>query len=139
MTRAGTEVLVGSVMQKLAHDLRATLIPVYGDLLNRLTNLLPRKISPEALLALIGTLSDLFKYLLVPTSELKLLEDTWTCLRATLSKCIPEVQRAAAEAWGLALRRMRLPVREKSVVMIAQNLEGIEDACAWIFVFACKV
>lgn len=123
----------------MAHDLRTTLSPVYGDVLTRLLKLLPRNISAPALTALLSTFSSLFKYLLVPSIHIGLLEQTWTLLRAILPKCLLDVQRAMAEVWGSVLRRMKMAAREKAVTMVAASAEGIEDASAWVFVFACKV
>lgn len=128
-----------SLLQKMLHDLRTTLSPVYPDLLDHLLNLLPRSISAPALTALLATFSSLFKYLLVPSVPLQLLEETWSSIRNTLPKCLPEVQRAMAEVWGSVVRRLKLIAREKAVTLIADNVDGIEDTSAWIFVFACKV
>ncbi|KAG6382181.1 armadillo-type protein [Boletus reticuloceps] len=83
------------LLQKLAHDLRTTLSPVYADLLAKL----------------LTTLSGLFS---------------------------PEVQRAAAEVWASVLRRLKTSAREKAVLLMANNLDGVESASAWMLVFACK-
>ncbi|KAG5642515.1 hypothetical protein DXG03_002616 [Asterophora parasitica] len=123
------------LLQKMAHDLRTTLLPVYPNLLKRLLMLLPRSISAPALTALLETFSALFKLLLVPSDHL---EKTWSALRATLSNCIPEIQRAMAEVWGALLRRLKPAARERAVILLAEDAEGIEDASAWVVVFACK-
>jgi U3 small nucleolar RNA-associated protein 20 len=128
-----------SLLSKLAHDLRTTLAPSYVDLLEVLLRLLPRPISAPSLTALLATLSGIFKYLLVPSIKLDLLDQTWSSFRAVLPTCSPEVQRAAAEVWGFVLRRLKSVARQRAVVLMAQNLEGVEDASAWMVVLACKV
>jgi hypothetical protein len=40
---------------------------------------------------------------------------------------------------GFVLRRLKSVTRQRAVVLMAQNLEGVEDASAWIVVFACEV
>ena len=128
-----------SLLQKLAHDLRATLSPAYFDLLDCLLALLPRSLSAPTLTALLAAFSALFKYLLIPSVDPALAKKTWTRLRAALLKCNPEVQRAVAELWGSVLRRLKPGARENVVVLMAGDQEGIEDASAWAFVYACKV
>jgi U3 small nucleolar RNA-associated protein 20 len=130
---------MGSLLQKMTHDLRTTLSPVYPDLLSRLLKLLPRSISVPALGVLLETLSSLFKFLLVPSIHLDLLEKTWTAVRDILPTCLPEIQRAMAEVWGSVLRRLKTAAREKAVTLLAEKAEGVEDASAWVVVFACKV
>ncbi|KIJ63496.1 hypothetical protein HYDPIDRAFT_133895 [Hydnomerulius pinastri MD-312] len=126
------------LLQKLAHDLRTTLSPVYGDLLAKLLNFLPRPIAAPALTTLLATLSGLFRYLLVPSIHLDLLQQTWSSFHSVLPSCSPEVQRAAAEVWASVLRRLKTSAREKAVLLMANNLDGVEDASAWMLVFACK-
>ncbi|KAG1882502.1 armadillo-type protein [Suillus subluteus] len=126
------------LLNKLAHDLRTTLAPSYVDLLEVLLRLLPRPISAPSLTALLATLSGLFRYLLVPSINLDLLDQTWSSFRAVLPTCNSDVQRAAAEVWGSVLRRLKSVAREKAVILMAQNLEGVEDASAWMMIFACK-
>lgn len=128
-----------SLLQNLAHDLRTTISPLYPDLLAHLLKLLPRSISAPALTTLLATLSALFKYLLIPSTDTELLETTWSSFREALPKCIPEVQVAAAEVWGSTLRKMKVPARERSMVLMANSVEGLEDTSAWMVVFACKV
>lgn len=128
-----------SLLQKLAHDLRTTLSPVYADLLAKLLVFLPRPIATPALTALLATLSGLFRYLLVPSIHLNLLQQTWSSFHAVLPSCSPEVQRAAAEVWASVLRRLKTSAREKAVLLMANNLDGVEVAAAWVLVFACKV
>jgi U3 small nucleolar RNA-associated protein 20 len=132
-------VLLLSLLNKLAHDLRTTLAPSYADLLEVLLRLLPRPILAPALTALLATLSGLFRYLLVPSINLDLLDQTWSSFRAVLPTCNSDVQRAAAEVWGSVLRRLKSVARERAVILMAQNLEGVEDASAWMVIFACKV
>ncbi|KAJ3935001.1 MAG: armadillo-type protein [Lentinula lateritia] len=126
------------LLQKIAQDLRLTLAPVYPELLERLLQLSARSISSEVLTVLLSTLSALFKYLLVPSTDSTLLEQTWSAFRATLPKCLPEIQRALAEVWGSVLRRLKVALRPKAMVLLAENLEDIGDAAAWCLVSACK-
>jgi hypothetical protein len=123
----------------MAHDLRTTLSPIYTSLLDHLLALLPRTISAAALTALLETLASLFRYLLIPAINNTLLEETWTRLCHILPKCLAEIQRAVAEVWGGVLRRMKTGPREKAVQLIAQNAASIEDASAWVIVYASKV
>ena len=109
-------------------------------MLGRLLQLLPRSLSAEALTALLATFSALFKYVLVPAVEVELLSQAWTAFVNVLPQCHPEVQRATAEVWGATLRRLKLSLREDAVRMVAGCTDsGLGDACAWIFVTACKV
>ncbi|KAK1236291.1 U3 snoRNP protein [Marasmius sp. AFHP31] len=126
------------LIQKLAQDLRSTIIPVYPTLLERLLQLPTRSIAPEALKIFISTLSSLFKYLVIPATNPELLEKTWAALRQTLPKCLPEIQRAIAEVWGSVLRKLKASLRERAIVLVAEDLSGIDDAAAWMFVSACK-
>ncbi|KAG1788657.1 armadillo-type protein [Suillus plorans] len=126
------------LLNKLAHDLRTTLAPSYADLLEVLLRLLPQPISAPSLTALLATLSGLFRYLLVPSINLDLLDQTWSSFRAVLPTCNSDVQRAAAEVWGSVLRRLKSVARERAVILMAKNLEGVEDASAWMMIFACK-
>ncbi|KAF7330551.1 DRIM domain-containing protein [Mycena venus] len=137
------------LLQKITHDLRMTLSPVYLDpILPRLLALLLRSktISAPALTALLATFAALFKFLLIPASSssgLELLEKTWTCIQDILPRCLPEVQRAMAEVWGGVLRRLKPEAKEKAVVLLAgsvitQSADKVEDAAAWCLVYACK-
>jgi U3 small nucleolar RNA-associated protein 20 len=67
------------------------------------------------------------------------LGETWPALVSVLPKCNPQVQRAVAEVWGAVLRRLKGDARVNAVEMLSKDLEGIEDAAAWIVVSACKV
>ncbi|KAJ8454750.1 hypothetical protein ONZ51_g12850 [Trametes cubensis] len=127
------------LFQKLAHDLRTTLAPEYPRVLKRLLQLLPRSLAAEALTALLATFSALFKYVLVPSIDSELLQQAWGAFRDVLPQCHPEVQRATAEVWGATLRRLKVSLREDAVRILASSSnEGLGDACAWIFVTACK-
>lgn len=126
-------------MQKLAHDLRTTLSPVYPAILKQLLKLLPRPLDTAALTVLLETLSSLFRYLLVPSIHTELISHSWNAVRSILPKCLPEVQRAFAEVWGSVLRRLKSASRDRAVNLLAENAEGLEDASAWAVVFACKV
>ena len=123
----------------MAHDLRTTLTPIYADLLQKLLSLLPRPISPPALTCLLETLSSLFRYLLIPSVNLVLVDQTWDAICQVLLKCHGEIQRAVAEVWGSCLRRMKKEARENAVTLLADRTGDIEDASAWALVFACKV
>lgn len=123
----------------MAHDLRTTLSPVYVALVDRLLSLLPRSLSAPVVTALLATFSALFKYMLLPSTDANLLEQTWVRVRATLPKCNGEIQRAFSEVWGSVLRRLKSISREKVVVLMVQDLEGVADASAWAFVYACTV
>lgn len=126
-------------MQKFVHDLRSIILPSYDDLLNRLLRFLPRPISAAALTALLATLSSLFKHLLVPATESDIVQRTWKCVCVVLPECNSEVQRAMGEVWGSLLRRLRVSRREVVVEVMAEDLGGVEDACTWAYIFACKV
>lgn len=90
--------------------------------------------------ALLATFSALFRHVLVPAVDAELLEQAWTIFRGTLTRCNPEVQRATAEVWGATIRRLKVADRELCVRMIAGSAGGsLADACAWVFVSACKV
>jgi len=128
-----------SLMQKFIHDLRSIILPSYDDLLNRLLRFLPRPVSAAALTTLLATFSSLFKHLLVPATESDIVQRTWKCVCVVLSECNSEVQRAMAEVWGSLLRRLRAPRREVVVEIMASDLARVEDACAWAYIFACKV
>ncbi|CCM06042.1 uncharacterized protein FIBRA_08288 [Fibroporia radiculosa] len=127
------------LFQKLAHDLRTTLAPKYPEVLMRLVHLLPRSLSAPALTALLATFSALFKYVLIPAVDSELLAQAWSVFRGVLPQCNPEVQRATADIWGTMLRRLKAPARRECVVLIANSVDGpLADACAWMFVSACK-
>jgi len=126
-------------MQKFVHDLRSVILPTYDDLLDRLLQLLPKPISTSALTTLLVTFGSLFKYLVVPATETNVLQWTWKRMRVVLPECNSEVQRAMAEVWGSLLRRSKASIREETVEFMAEDLSGVEDACAWAYVFACKV
>ncbi len=126
-------------MQKFVHDLRSIILPSYDDLLNRLLRLLPRSISAAALTTLLATFSSLFRHLLVPAAESDVVQRTWKSVCVVLPECNTEVQRAMAEVWGSLLRRLRVSGREAAVEVMASDLGGVEEACTWAYIFACKV
>ncbi|KAJ3843214.1 hypothetical protein F5878DRAFT_721627 [Lentinula raphanica] len=126
------------LLQKIAQDLRLTLAPAYTQLLDRLLQLSTGSVSSEVLTTLLTTLSALFKYLLVPSTDSVLLEQTWPVFRLTLPKCLPEIQRALAEVWGTVLRRLKAALRVKALVLLSEDLTGIDDAAAWCLASACK-
>ncbi|KAF8957355.1 armadillo-type protein [Flammula alnicola] len=90
------------LLQKMAHDLRTTLSPVYASLLQQLLALLPRAISAPALTSLLETLSSLFRYLLIPAIDNTLLEETWTKMLV--------LGRKLFDYWPKTLRMLKTPV-----------------------------
>lgn len=129
-----------SLLQRIAHDLRTTFSPMYSEIFTTLTSFMPRTIPAAVLTALLSTLQSLFKYLLIPSVDLKLLESTWDSLLETIPKCHIEVQRAVAEVWGSVLRRLKSSARDRAVKLIAQSLrDDVGDFSAWIFMHACQV
>ena len=50
-----------------------------------------------------------------------------------------QVQHAATEVWASVLRRLKTSARKIAVILLAKNLIGVEDASAWMLIFACKV
>ncbi|KAF6761034.1 hypothetical protein DFP72DRAFT_1002832 [Ephemerocybe angulata] len=126
------------LLQKMTHDLRTTLAPVYDDIIRRLLKHLTRSISPEALTYLLETFNTLFRFLLVPSIHPELLDSTWSSIKSTLPKCLPEIQRAMAEVWGSVLRKLKTTARERAVTLLAESAEGVDDASAWVLVYACK-
>lgn len=75
----------------------------------------------------------------MPSIHLDLLQQTWSSFRAVLPSCSLEVQRAAAEVWASVLRRLKTSAREKAVLLMANNLDDVQTATAWMLVFACRV
>ncbi|KAM6502751.1 Armadillo-type fold [Amanita muscaria] len=129
------------LLQKLLADLRTTLLPVYPTILSTLLSLLPKLISAEALSVLLSTLAALFKSILVPSlqDDTMLLEETWTEMCSTLKKCLPEIQTAVADVLGAFLRRLKGNViKEKAMVLLAENLQDLESVGATALVYACK-
>ncbi|THG95629.1 hypothetical protein EW026_g6070 [Hermanssonia centrifuga] len=123
-----------SVFQKLAHDLRTTLTPLHSQILSHSLKLLARSLLADTLTILLETFSALFKYVLIPSEAT---EEAWSSFSDALPACDPEVQRALAELWGSALRRMKAAARENCVVAIASSASP--DVSAWIYVSACKL
>ncbi|KAF8514623.1 armadillo-type protein [Gautieria morchelliformis] len=124
------------LLQKLVHDLRGTLELSYMRLLETLLTPLPRSQSAETLTILLGTLSLFLKQLLGSTTQR--LEETWSVLTSTLTKCNPEVRRAGAEVWATILRRCKGDMRNVAVTLILRDLEIIPDGGAWMFIYAFK-
>lgn len=112
---------------------------MYKALLERLLDVLSRPLAAPTLTTLLATLSELFRYLLVPSIYLNLLQQTWLLFRSALLNCNPEVQRAAAEVWASVLRRLKTSARDEAVTLMSTNMIGVEDACSWMLVSACKV
>lgn len=93
----------------------------------------------DTLTILLATFTSIFKLLVVPSSDVLILTDTWTAIRQVLPKCLSEVQRAVAEVWAAVIRRLKVVVRDRVVHFLAETIEGAEDATAWVVVYACKV
>ena len=128
------------LLQHLTHDLRTSLSPSFPALLARMLELLPRPLPAPTLAALLSALSSLFATLLVPTrTPPARIPATWARLRAVLPRAHPETQRAVAEVWGAVLRRLKGDQRSEAAKLVVTDAEGVEDASAWIFVYACKV
>jgi U3 small nucleolar RNA-associated protein 20 len=121
-------------LQKLSHDLRATIAPLYRSVLDHLLKLLPRTLTAETLQILLETFSVIFKYVAIPTDAV---EETWAAFAEILPKCDPEVQRAVAELWGTTIRRLKAQGREKCIMSIVTTASL--DVSSWVFVSACKV
>jgi hypothetical protein len=142
--------------------MRTTLLPSYNELLTQLLALLRRSIPAQALTALLATLSALFKYLLIPSTnntdaaqvadqnghdgDDDLLKATWKQILRSLPRCNVEVQRAVGEVWGVGiLRRVKGKERERTVGFLIEGEgegmqgKGVQDFCAWCVVSACKV
>lgn len=130
------------LLQKLVEDLRTIIAPDYEAITDCLFELLPRRLEPEILSALLGSLTTVFKHVLVPgISDLEstdILSSTWSRLRATLMKCNPEVQRAVAEMWSSLLRRLKKDDRERCVRLMIGSAHDSGDFIAWSFVFTAK-
>ncbi|KAK2463026.1 hypothetical protein APHAL10511_004681 [Amanita phalloides] len=129
------------LFQKLAADLRTVLLPQYQSLLCILLALLPKNISTDALTILLSTLTAFFKYILLPSlqSDSKILEETWAELCTVMKRCSPDIQRAGAEVWGTVLRRLKgNEVKERAMILLVENLEGLESSWATALVYACK-
>jgi U3 small nucleolar RNA-associated protein 20 len=118
--------------------LRTTLQPQYLELLKALLSAFLRSPPAETLTSLLSTLSLFFKHLLGSTVK-ETLHETWDIILATIPKCNPEIQRALAEVWASALRRLKGDVRTTAVTLILQSLEVNLDFGTWVFVYAFKV
>jgi U3 small nucleolar RNA-associated protein 20 len=126
------------LLQRIAHDLRTTLSPIYSEILSALTNFLPRSIPAATLTSLLLTLQSWFKYLLVPSVDPSLLSKTISTLFEAIPKCHPEVQRSVAEVLGSTLRRLKSSPRNQAIGLISQNVQATENFCAWVFASACQ-
>jgi len=124
-----------SLLQKMAHDLRTTISPVYPSFLQQLLALLPRTISALALTSLLETLSSLSGYLLILAVNPNLLKETWNKVSSVLPKCSVEIQRAITEVWGGVLRKLKPGPREEA----KKECRDAEDASVWVVVFASQV
>ncbi|GJE97349.1 DRIM domain-containing protein [Phanerochaete sordida] len=135
MDKADEEALKAllDLLQKLAHDLRTTIAPLYRPVLDRLLKLLPRTLAAEVLKILLDTFSVLFKYVGIPADAV---EETWAAFAEVLPKCDPEVQRVVAELWGTTIRRLKAAAREQCALSIVTSASA--DVSSWVFVSACK-
>lgn len=131
--------ILHSLLQKITHDLRDTLQPIYQTLLQRLLKLLTRTISPNSLTSLLATFSAVFKYLLIASFSPESITLTWEEISTVLPRCIPDIQTAFAEVWGSVLRRLKAHARDATVTLMLNDLEQLEDMVAWCFVSGCKV
>jgi U3 small nucleolar RNA-associated protein 20 len=107
--------------------------------MSKLVPLLRRAIPSDALTSLLATFSALFKYIMVPSDSFDVIQRIWVSFRETLSKCSAEVRRATAEAWGVLVRKLKLPTRVRLVSLLVSDLDGVEDIVPWVIVDACKV
>ncbi|EJT96886.1 hypothetical protein DACRYDRAFT_119713 [Dacryopinax primogenitus] len=105
---------LSDLLSKLIYDLRATLVPVYQQLLDQLLSRLNNIIPQQALQALLSSLSSLFKYILVPSSEHSLVSETWIKIASSFREG-GDIGRLIAEAWGKTIRRLQSSQREKLV------------------------
>ncbi|KAL5483039.1 UTP20_9 [Sanghuangporus weigelae] len=129
------------LLQKLVEDIRTTLYPAYESIINCLLDLLMRRRSPEVLTVLLGSLTSVFKHVMIPSvseSNTDVLSTTWTYLSTTLVKCNSEVQRAVAEVWSSVLRRLRKADRQQCVGLMMSSARRLNDFVAWSFVFSAK-
>jgi hypothetical protein len=137
-------------MKALLHDLRSTMVPMYGPLLQALLPLTARKLEPEALTELLSTLLSFFKYLLIPAlqkadttpSPSSVLSLTWRELCKTFEECGDDGRRMLGEVWGATLRRMSANQRSTATAMMIKSLgmkPAFRDGIAWAVVEASQV
>jgi U3 small nucleolar RNA-associated protein 20 len=103
-----------------------------------LVPLLRRSIPSDALTSLLATFSALFKYIMIPSDDFDVIQRIWASFREALLKCGPEICQAAAEVWGVLVRKLKLPTRTKLVILLVSDLNGIEGFIPWVVVDACK-
>ena len=131
-----------SLLQKFVEDLHSTVSPAYERLVRCLFELLPRRVSPETLSALLAALLSIFKHVLVPlvskSDESDALPTTWTIVTSALAKCNLEIQRAVAEAWSSVLRRLKKNDRHCCVTLMVASAGTMNEFVTWSFVFAIK-
>lgn len=143
-----------SMMDKLSHDLRTTLLTKYPLILSAVLSLLTvptgvtaitdpssstsnhvkrrlRQLPPETLQTLLSTLSSLFRYVLTPSPQL--LRPNFLTLRQTMidvrscgrkSSVAVDIERMLAEVWGGVLRRVK--GKEKREGVVTDLMEGLE-------------
>ena len=75
---------------------------------------------------------------MVPSDDFEVIQRVWVSFREALLKCSSEVRKAAAEVWGVLIRKLKLPTRTKLVTLLVSDLNGIEDFIPWVVVDACK-
>ena len=125
-----------SLLEKLLHDLRSTLVPQYEQLLAVLLPLSAKSLGPEVLPVYLQTVSTLFKYLLLPQPAS--LPSTWTSVQSTLRSCTPEMQRMLGEVFGTVIRKLKSEDRLQMVQLLVDEQGDLENAIAWIFVSATQ-
>lgn len=129
--------VVESLLQKLLHDLKTTVLPKYESILDALLSEAPKSIPPAALSTYLATLALLFKQTLNAQPELH--QSTWIRLSNALKKCRPDRQRIIAEVWGIVLRRMKTQQKGEAVELLVKSLESedrLEDVVAWVLIAA---
>jgi U3 small nucleolar RNA-associated protein 20 len=125
-----------SLLQKLLHDLRSTLVPQYEQLLAVLLPLSTKSLAPEVLPVYLQTVSTLFKYLLLPHPDS--LPSTWASVRSALRSCTLEVQRMLGEVVGTMIRKLKSEDRLQIVQLLVDEQDDLENAITWTFVSATQ-
>jgi U3 small nucleolar RNA-associated protein 20 len=149
--------VVSRLLSALVQDLRTSLSPFYSDLLKTLLLLAPRGLLATTLQTLLSTLSSLFRYILISTtqdtsddeSRLPEVEPSWEMLKTTLDSCNDDGVRMLSEVWGSVLRRLKggnggtrdrlLRVMVSSMQTSGPRNSRIEDSVALAISASCKV
>jgi U3 small nucleolar RNA-associated protein 20 len=125
-----------SLLQKLLHDLRSTLVPQYEQLLAVLLPLSTKSLAPEVLPVYLQALSTLFKYLLLPQPDS--LPSTWTSVQSVLRSCTLEMQRMLGEVVGTMVRKLKSEDRLQMVQLLVDEQDDLENSIAWTFASATQ-